>query len=696
MTDVPARDLTDLEAAAELAALAKKMALAERAYYQNDDPVMTDAEYDALKKRNEEIERLFPHLIRADSPSKRVGAKASEDFAKVAHGVPMLSLANIFTDGDVYEFIDKIRRFLGLDESETPQFMAEPKLDGLSFSALYVNGKFTRGATRGDGMVGEDITENLKMIPDLPLTLDGADVPERMEIRGEVFMNKADFFALNDEQIEKGKKPFANPRNAAAGSLRQLDPRVTKRRRLSLFGYAFGEVSAEKWATHAEYLEKISGWGFPVNPENRLCSSADEIVAYFKSLGERRSGLAYDIDGAVYKVNRRDYQERLGFVARSPRWAIAHKFPAEQAVTRLENIRVQVGRTGVLTPVADLQPVNVGGVMVAHATLHNEDEIKRKDIRVGDYVVVQRAGDVIPQIVRVIAEKRSADSIPFVFPTKCPVCGSHVVRDEDQAAQRCSGGLICPAQAVEKLKHFVSRDALNIEGFGAKNTQCFFERGWIQTPGDVFDLESLHGAEIRKLEGWGDKSADNLFSSIRKVRNGVSMDKFLFALGIPQIGQATARLLAAHYLNMTDFLAQIDAARDMESDAYKELIAIESIGEIVARELLDFFEEERNRAEVARLLSQIKVSDFEPAAQSDNPLAGKTVVFTGTLPTLTRNEAKAKALTVGAKVAGSVSKKTDYVILGADAGSKAEKARELGVSVISEDEFIAMCNNRKQ
>lgn len=696
MNDIPARDLTDLEAAAELADLAKKMARAERAYYQNDDPVMTDAEYDALKKRNGEIERFFPHLIRADSPSKRVGAKASEDFAKVVHGVPMLSLANIFTDGDVYEFIDKIRRFLGLDESETPQFMAEPKLDGLSFSALYVDGKFTRGATRGDGAVGEDITENLKMIPDLPLTLNGADVPERMEIRGEVFMNKADFFALNDEQIEKGKKPFANPRNAAAGSLRQLDPRVTKRRRLSLFGYTFGEASAEKWATHAEYLEKIRGWGFPVNPENRLCSSADEIVAYFKSLGERRSGLAYDIDGAVYKVNRRDYQERLGFVARSPRWAIAHKFPAEQAVTRLENIRVQVGRTGVLTPVADLQPVNVGGVMVAHATLHNEDEIKRKDVRVGDYVVVQRAGDVIPQIVRVVSEKRPADSVPFVFPAKCPVCGSHVVRDEDQAAQRCSGGLVCPAQAVEKLKHFVSRDALNIEGFGAKNTQYFFDRGWIRTPGDVFDLENLHGAEIRKLEGWGDKSADNLFSSIRKVRSGVSMDKFLFALGIPQIGQATARLLAAHYLNMADFLAQIDAARDPESDAYKELTAIESIGEIVARELLDFFEEERNRVEVARLLTQINVSAFESAAQSDNPLAGKTVVFTGTLPTLTRNEAKAKALAVGAKVAGSVSKKTDYVVLGADAGSKAEKARELGVSTISEDEFVAMCNNRKQ
>lgn len=416
-------------------------------------------------------------------------------------------------------------------------------------------------------------------------------------------------------------------------------------------------MSEEKWTTHEGFLNKIQEWGFPVNPENRLCADADEIIAYFKNLGERRSGLAYDIDGAVYKVNRRDYQERLGFVARSPRWATAHKFPAEQAQTVLKNIRVQVGRTGVLTPVADLEPVNVGGVMVSHATLHNEDEIRRKDIRVGDHVVIQRAGDVIPQVVRVILEKRPAESQPFVFPTLCPVCGSHVVRDEDEAAQRCSGGLVCPAQAVEQLKHFVSRDALNIEGFGSKNTQFFFERGWIKTPGDIFELETRYGAEIRKLEGWGDKSADNLFASIRKVRNGVGLDKFLFALGIPQIGQATARLLAAHYLSMTELMTQADLARDKESEAYQELTAIESIGAVVAQELLDFFAEEHNRSEVLRLLGLIAVHDFEPPAPSDHPLAGRTVVFTGTLPTLTRSEAKAKALAAGAKVAGSVSKK---------------------------------------
>lgn len=701
MTQTPVDLLTELEAAAELAALAKTMAESDRAYYQDDAPVMTDAEYDALKRRNEAIEKRFPHLIRPDSPSKRVGAKASDDFEKVVHGVPMLSLANIFSDEEIYEFIDRIRRFLGLSETERLDFMAEPKLDGLSFSALYVNGVFVRGATRGDGAVGEDITENLKAIKDLPLKLQGrdlsgSDIPERLEIRGEVFMNKADFFALNEQQQQSGKKVFANPRNAAAGSLRQLDPAITKKRRLSLFGYTFGEVSEEKWTTHAEFLNRIREWGFPVNSENRLCSSAEEIVAYFKDLGERRSGLAYDIDGAVYKVNRRDYQERLGFVARSPRWATAHKFPAEQAQTVLKNIRVQVGRTGVLTPVADLEPVNVGGVMVSHATLHNEDEIKRKDIRVNDHVIVQRAGDVIPQIVRVVLEKRPVDSEPFVFPDKCPVCGSHVVRDEDQAAQRCSGGLVCPAQAVEKLKHFVSRDALNIEGFGAKNTQFFFERGWIKTAGDIFELEKNHGSEIRKLEGWGDKSADNLFASIRKVRNGADLDKFLFALGIPQIGQATARLLAAHYLNMTDLLSQIDQAQDPSSEAYQELIAIESIGTVVAQELLDFFEEEHNRVEVARLRTLMTIRDFEPLSQNDHPLAGKTVVFTGTLPTLTRSEAKAKALAVGAKVAGSVSKKTDFVILGADAGSKAKKAQELGVSVLSEEDFIALCNNQKQ
>lgn len=693
MTETPVSALTDLEAAAELAFLAKRMAELDKAYYQADDPLVSDAEYDALKRRNEAIEARFPHLVRADSPSKKVGAKASEDFAKVTHSVPMLSLGNIFSTDEIFEFSNRIRRFLGLDDDAELAFMAEPKLDGLSFSALYVNGEFVRGATRGDGSVGEDITENLKQIKDLPLKLVGNDIPERLDIRGEVIMNKADFFALNDEQTAAGKKPFANPRNAAAGSLRQLDPRITGRRRLSLFGYTFGETSAEPWDSQDAFLQKIRSWGFPVNPEVRLCKTAQELANFFENLADKRPNLPYDIDGAVYKVNRRDWQERLGFVARAPRWAIAHKFPAEQAQTKLENIRIQVGRTGALTPVADLTPVNVGGVMVSHATLHNEDELKRKDIRIGDTVVIQRAGDVIPQVVRVVLEKRPADSVPFEFPTVCPVCGAHVVRDPDEAVQRCSGGLVCPAQAVESLKHFVSRDALNIEGLGAKNMAFFFDRGWIKTPSDVFTLESRVGADIRKLDGWGDKSADNLFAAIRKVAAATPMEKFLFALGIREVGQATARLLAAHYLTMPAFLEQMSLAQDRESDAYKELLSIESIGDVIACEILDFTAEEHNRTEIDKLLNLMTVTAFVPV-ENDSPLAGKTVVFTGSLETMTRSEAKAKAQSAGAKVAGSVSKKTDYVVLGADAGSKAQKAAELGITVLSESEFTELCNNR--
>lgn len=693
MTETPVSALTDLEAAAELAFLAKRMAELDKAYYQADDPLVSDAEYDALKRRNEAIEARFPHLVRADSPSKKVGAKASEDFAKVTHSVPMLSLGNIFSTDEIFEFSNRIRRFLGLDDDAELAFMAEPKLDGLSFSALYVNGEFVRGATRGDGAVGEDITENLKQIKDLPLKLVGNDIPERLDIRGEVIMNKADFFALNDEQTAAGKKPFANPRNAAAGSLRQLDPRITGRRRLSLFGYTFGETSAEPWDSQDAFLQKIRSWGFPVNPEVRLCKTAQELADFFENLADKRPNLPYDIDGAVYKVNRRDWQERLGFVARAPRWAIAHKFPAEQAQTKLENIRIQVGRTGALTPVADLTPVNVGGVMVSHATLHNEDELKRKDIRIGDTVVIQRAGDVIPQVVRVVLEKRPADSVPFEFPTVCPVCGAHVVRDPDEAVQRCSGGLVCPAQAVESLKHFVSRDALNIEGLGAKNMAFFFDRGWIKTPSDVFTLESRVGADIRKLDGWGDKSADNLFAAIRKVAAATPMEKFLFALGIREVGQATARLLAAHYLTMPAFLEQTALAQDRESDAYKELLSIESIGDVIACEILDFTAEEHNRTEIDKLLNLMTVTAFVPV-ENDSPLAGKTVVFTGSLETMTRSEAKAKAQSAGAKVAGSVSKKTDYVVLGADAGSKAQKAAELGITVLSESEFTELCNNR--
>ena len=693
---VPLEELTEQQAAFELERLAKELARLDDAYYRNDAPLLADAEYDVLKRRNEAIEQRFPHLVRTDSPSLRVGAKASEDFEKITHTVPMLSLANIFTEEDVFDFTGRLRRFLGLPEDGNMEFMAEPKLDGLSFSALYLDGRFVRGATRGDGNVGEDVTENLKMIKDLPLTLKssdlfGDDIPERLEIRGEVFMNKADFFALNEEQEQKGKKPFANPRNAAAGSLRQLDPNVTKRRRLSLFGYTFGETSQEKWSSQSEFLAKIKSWGFPTNPENRLCRTAAEIISYFKTLEEKRPSLPYDIDGAVYKVNRRDYQERLGFVARAPRWAIAHKFPAEQALTVLRAIRVQVGRTGALTPVADLDPVNVGGVMVAHATLHNEDEIKRKDFRVGDTVIVQRAGDVIPQLVGVKLDKRPENAVPFTFPDKCPVCGSHVVKIDGEVAQYCSGGLVCPAQAVERLKHFASRNALDIEGLGAKNMEYFFERGWIKTPADIFLLEDRFKDDVRKLEGWGDKSADNLFSAIRRVRENAPLDKFLFALGIREVGQATARLLADRYLSMQALLDGVDRARDRKSEAYEELLNIESIGTVIAEEILDFFGEASNRDELSRLLNLLNVRDFVRQSKTNSPLAGKTVVFTGTLTSMTRNEAKAKAQSAGAKVAGSVSKKTDFVILGTDAGSKADKARDLGVALLEEEEFNTLC-----
>ena len=678
----------------ELAFLAKRLQELDDAYYQNDAPLVTDAQYDALKRRNEELEARYPHLVRDDSPSKRVGAKASSDFAKVAHGIPMLSLGDIFSVEEAGDFVDKVKRFLGLDASEDVAFMAEPKLDGLSFSALYVNGVFVRGATRGDGAVGEDITENLKMIGNLPRRLsapDGlpaSDIPERIEIRGEVIMNKADFLALNEEQEAKGKKTFANPRNAAAGSLRQLNPQITKQRRLSLIGYTYGETSAVNWKTHGEFLEKIKSWGFPVNTENKLCRSVGEIAAYFEALGEKRPFLPYDIDGAVYKVDRIDYQNRLGVLSRTPRWAIAHKFPAERAVTRLNKIRIQVGRTGALTPVADLEPVNVGGVLVSHATLHNADELKRKDIREGDFVIVQRAGDVIPQIVGVVLEKRPAGAEEFVFPDKCPVCASSVVQEEGEVVKRCSGGLVCPAQAVEKIRHFASRDALDIEGMGEKNVALFFEKGWLKTPSDIFYLQERYGDAIRGLDGWGDKSASNLFDAIDKVRRGTAFEKFLFALGIMQIGQATARILAAHYLTPAALLDAMTAAKDGASEAYADLINIESVGAVVAQELVDFFDEPSNRAELEKLLSLIDVRAFVLPDVSKSALAGKTVVFTGSLERMTRNEAKAKALAAGAKVAGSVSKKTDYVVLGADAGSKEAKARELGVAILSEDDFL--------
>ncbi len=689
--DIPVEKLTRAEAEAELARLAAEIARHDRLYYVENAPEISDAEYDRLWRRNKAIEERFPELVRPDSPSLRVGAPPSDAFAKVTHRVPMLSLANAFDEDELREFFQRVRRFLGLGEDEAITVVGEPKIDGLSAAAHYRDGRFALGATRGDGQVGEDITANLRTVRDLPLRLSDPDPPAVVEVRGEVYMTRSDFEALNAERAAAGEPLFANPRNAAAGSLRQLDSRITAKRKLHFFAYAWGEVSAPFAATHWDALARFRAWGFRVNPLARRCVGEAEALALYREIAEARPRLDYDIDGVVFKVDRLDWQERLGMVSRAPRWAIAHKFPAEQAVTRLCAIEIQVGRTGALTPVARLDPVAVGGVVVSNATLHNEDEIARKDIRVGDFVVVQRAGDVIPQVVRVVREKRPPDARPFVFPDHCPVCGSRAVREEGEAVRRCTGGLICPAQRVERLRHFVSRDAFDIEGLGEKQIAAFFRDGLIAEPADIFTLarraESFD-PPLAAREGWGEKSVENLFRAI-EARRRIPLDRFLYALGIRHVGQATARLLAKTYGSLETFLAEMERARDPESEARRALENIDGIGPKVAAAIADFFAEPHNVTVVADLAREVAVEDFvEPVGAT--PLAGKTVVFTGTLASMTRAEAKARAEALGAKVAGSVSRKTDYVVVGADAGSKAEKARALGVAMLSEDEWRAL------
>lgn len=690
--------LSKEQAAQELERLAKEIAKSDEAYYQHDDPYLTDAEYDKLKLLNEEIEKKYPDLIRADSPSKRVGAPVKSDFKKITHKVPMLSLADIFSEEELADFVKGVQKFLNTDKDI--EFTAEPKMDGLSFSARYENGILVSGATRGDGKTGEDITDNLKVIKGLPHKVEAADFPQVMEMRGEVYMSKADFFALNEKNKEENKKPFANPRNAAAGSLRQLDAGITKERKLSLLVYTWGEVSKVSWKSQSEFLEKVEEWGFPVNPYNRLCHNLGEIIESYENLLNNRADLAYDIDGIVYKVNSLELQARLGFLTRTPRWAIAHKFPAEQAVTRIDNIRVQVGRTGALTPVADLEPINVGGVMVSHATLHNEDEIKRKDIRIGDYVVIQRAGDVIPQVVSVVLEKRASGLKEYEFPKTCPECGAHAIREEDEAVRRCTGGLSCPAQAIERIKHFVSREAFNIEGLGSKIVEEFFNEGILQNPADIFTLEERNGGQeddlfssnrdglhLENREGWGKKSADNLFKAI-KSRKEISLPRFIYALGIRQVGAATSLLIAKNYGSFNNFMER------MRIGDTEKLVSIDGIGEAMAKDITEFFKEEHNLRIIAKLLDYVKVEDFEDTTDYNSPLSGKTVVFTGTLEQMTRAEAKAKALSLGAKVAGSVSGSTDYVIMGSSAGSKAQKAQNLGVKILSEEEFLSLIGQR--
>ncbi|MFA6020741.1 MAG: NAD-dependent DNA ligase LigA [Rhodospirillales bacterium] len=692
---IPVETLTDLEASGELAHLAREIARLDKAYHQDDAPLATDAEYDALIKRLEAIETKFPHLKRQDSPKRKVGAAPAQGFAKIRHAAPMLSLDNAFDEQDVEDFIASVRRYLKElrdDPDQALDFVAEPKIDGLSASLTYESGRLAMGATRGDGEEGEDVTANLRTIADIPQQLT-APYPERIEIRGEVYMSRADFLKLNAAQESAGEKIFANPRNAAAGSLRQLDPGITAKRPLSFFAYAWGACSDKHPAPRQwDFRHRLESWGFKVNPLAKLCRNAKELIAVWDEIAGHRAELAFDIDGVVYKVDRVDWQERLGASDRAPRWAIAHKFPAEQAETILEKIDIQVGRTGVLTPVAHLAPINVGGVLVSRATLHNEDYIAEKDIREGDRVIVQRAGDVIPQVVRVIPEKRQSYLTAFTFPATCPVCGSVAVREEGQAARRCTGGLICPAQVVERVRHFVSRGAFDIEGLGDKHVEAFMAEGLITHLADIFRLEERDRQSLTPLRnrpGWGAKSAENLFAAI-KARRHISLERFIYALGIPQIGEATARLLAQHYENFPNLRANCLAAQDMDSEARKDLVAINGIGPKMADDLIGFFAEPHNLAGIDELASLLTILPAEPLAAVDSPVAGKTVVFTGALSRFTRDEAKVKAMALGAKVTDSVSKKTDYVVAGADAGSKAAKATQLGVRILSEEEWISL------
>ena len=707
--------LTSAEAERELDRLAKEIARHDRAYHGEDAPEISDADYDALRRRNNEIEERFPLLVRADSPSHRVGAKASEKFAKVQHCVPMLSLDNAFSDEDVADFLGRVRRFLGLKEEDEIAVTAEPKIDGLSASLRYEHGVLVQGATRGDGSEGEDITANLRTISDIPLRLKGKP-PAVLEVRGEVYMTHKAFEALNKRQAKDNKPTYANPRNSAAGSVRQLDPSITASRALNFFAYTWGEISELPAKTQSGMLEKFESYGLPINPLTRHCESLAQILKFYHDIEGKRAKLGYDIDGVVYKVDRLDLQERLGFVSRSPRWATAHKFAAEQAETVLEGIEIQVGRTGKLAPVARLKAVTVGGVVVQNATLHNEDEIARLDARIGDSVVIQRAGDVIPQIVRVIADKRPKNAKPYKFPETCPVCGSHAVREVDEKTgkmdvdRRCTGGLICDAQTVERLKYFVGRDQFDIEGLGGTLIELFHDKGLLKEPADIFALTGKpakvakvlaeHRAalseERRAAEGKGaaktsakkkdegdGKQVENLMAAIERRRT-IGLDRFINALGIRHVGETTARLLARHYRNIDVFQDAMKA-----EGALEDLQHIEGIGGVVAEAIHDFFDEPHNVKALKRLLEWLDVTDMAAPARS-SPVSGKTVVFTGTLEKMTRQEAKARAESLGAKVSGSVSAKTDIVVAGPGAGSKLKDAQKHNVQVLDEDGWLKL------
>lgn len=708
LRDTPIDDLLKPDAKVELEALAAEISQHDESYHNQDAPTISDAAYDALRQRNEAIEAKFPDLILANSPSVKVGAAPTAGFGKVQHSPPMLSLGNAFSKEDVVDFHDRIRRFLSLSVDEPVDLVAEPKIDGLSISIRYEDGKLVKGATRGDGREGEDVTANIRAIEDIPNEI-LSDCPRVVEVRGEVYMSKTDFADLNARQEEKGGKIFANPRNAAAGSLRQKDASVTASRPLKLFAYAWGEVSGVDgqgyggdidWATQSDYYARLKGWGLPVNPYAAVCHNLNELMALYQKLASDRATLPYDIDGVVYKVNRLDWQQRLGFVSRAPRWAIAHKFPAEKAETILNDIVIQVGRTGALTPVAELEPITVGGVVVRRATLHNEDEVlQRLDARIGDRVIIQRAGDVIPQVVEVLKAKRTGKETSWSPPSICPCpLQTETTRPEGEAVRRCTGGLECPHQQVARLKHFVSRDALDIEGLGAKTIEAFWEEGVLRTPADIFHLEA-RGDEFRtqllSQDGWGATSVTNLFESINAKRT-VRLDKLIYGLGIRQVGQQTARDLARAYGDVDYWCQQMEAAHaDPMGQAFVDLVDIDGIGASVAADLVAFFGDRRSRDDLGDLISMLTVEPVDEVA-SDTVVSGKTVVFTGSLEKMGRAEAKAKAESLGAKVVGTVSKKTDIVIAGPGAGSKLKKAEELGLQVLTEDQWLSLIDGDQE
>jgi DNA ligase (NAD+) len=676
-----------------VAKLREQIAYHNQRYYQQDAPEISDADYDSLMRELLALEKAHPELVVPDSPTQRVGAAPAGRFVKVRHSVPMLSLGNAFADEDVGDFADRIRRFLKLSEDTELAFTAEPKIDGLSLSLRYENGVLARGATRGDGLQGEDVTANVRTLADIPKQLKGRNNPKVAEIRGEVYMTKSAFLALNKQQAAADKQIFANPRNAAAGSLRQLDSSITASRPLGFFAYAWGEMSDLPDETQSGMLRWFHARGFKTNPLTKRCDTVAGLLDFHREIELQRGSLDYDIDGVVYKVDRLDWQERLGFVSRNPRWAIAHKFPAEKALTILKAIDIQVGRTGALTPVAKLEPVTVGGVVVSNATLHNEDYIRELDVRIGDTVQIQRAGDVIPQVLGVVSEQRPSGAKPYQFPKTCPCpLNTAVVREvtstgEEGARSRCSGELACPFQRTEHLRHFVSRHAFDIEGLGEKQIQLFFEKGWVREPADIFHLKERK-AELEEEEGYGETSVRKLLAAI-EARRKVSLERFIYALGIRQVGETTARALARGYGSWEAFHEASSKVANEDAEARQDMDALDQIGGTVIDAIAAFFGETHNRRLVDKLTQEVEILPAEQPAQN-SPIAGKTVVFTGSLEKMTREEAKALAERLGAKVSGSVSKKTDYVVAGAEAGSKLKKAAELGVAILQEEEFLAL------